>query len=32
MNSQTLIGIVVCITPLVLIIATLIVRGKKLFD
>jgi hypothetical protein len=32
MNSSTLIGIVVCVTPLVLIIATLIIRGKKLFD
>ena len=32
MNTSTLIGIVVCVTPLVLIIVTVIVRGKKLFD
>jgi hypothetical protein len=32
MNTSTLIGIVICATPLALIIATLIVRGKKLFD
>ena len=32
MNSSTLVGVVICATPLVLIIATIIVRGKKLFD
>jgi hypothetical protein len=32
MNSSTIIGIIICAMPLVLIIATIIIRGKKLFD
>jgi hypothetical protein len=32
MNTFTLIGVIITITPVVLIIATIIVRGKKLFD
>lgn len=32
MNSSTLIGIIICGTPLALIIVTIIIRGKKLFD
>jgi hypothetical protein len=32
MNAQTLVGVIVCVLPIVLIIATVIIRGKKLFD
>jgi hypothetical protein len=32
MKTQTILGIVAMILPWVLIIATVIVRGKKLFD
>jgi len=31
-TTSTIIGVIVTLTPLVLIIATVIVRGKKLFD
>ena len=32
MNAQTLVGVIVCVLPIVLIIATVVIRGKKLFD
>lgn len=32
MNAYTLIGAIIGLIPLVLIISTIIVRGKKLFD
>jgi hypothetical protein len=32
MNGLTLVGVVVTLTPIVLIVSTLLVRGKKLFD
>ena len=32
MTTYTLIGVVITLLPIILIIATVIVRGKKLFD
>ena len=32
MSAYTLIGVIITLTPLILIITTVIVRGKKLFD
>jgi len=31
-NTYTLVGVIITVLPIVLIIATVIVRGKKLFD
>jgi len=31
-SYKTLIGVIITVLPLVLIIATVVVRGKKLFD
>ena len=32
MNTYTVVGVVITVLPIILIIATVIVRGKKLFD
>ncbi len=32
MNTYTTVGVIITVLPLVLIIATVIIRGKKLFD
>jgi hypothetical protein len=32
MGTSTIIGVIITLTPIVLIIATIIIRGKKLFD
>ena len=32
MNDLTVVGVIIIVLPLVLIIATVIIRGKKLFD
>jgi len=32
MPNLTLVGVIITVLPLILIIATVIVRGKKLFD
>lgn len=32
MNTYTLVGVIITVLPLVLIIATVVIRGKKLFD
>ncbi len=32
MNTFTLVGVIITVLPIVLIIATVIIRGKKLFD
>ena len=32
MTTYTLIGVIITLLPIILIIATVIVRGKKLFD
>jgi hypothetical protein len=31
-NGLTLVGVIITVLPIVLIIATVIIRGKKLFD
>jgi len=32
MTAQTLVGVIITVLPIVLIIATIVIRGKKLFD
>jgi hypothetical protein len=32
MNNLTLVGVIITVLPIVLIIVTVVVRGKKLFD
>jgi hypothetical protein len=32
MNTFTLVGVIITLLPIVLIIVTVIIRGKKLFD
>lgn len=32
MHNLTLVGVIITVLPIVLIIATVVVRGKKLFD
>jgi len=32
MGTSTTIGVIITLTPIILIIATIIIRGKKLFD
>jgi hypothetical protein len=32
MNTYTLVGVIITVLPIVLIIATVVIRGKKLFD
>lgn len=32
MGTSTVVGVIITLTPIVLIIITVIVRGKKLFD
>lgn len=32
MNNLTLVGVIITVLPIVLIIVTVVIRGKKLFD
>ena len=32
MNTYTVVGVIITVLPIILIIATVIIRGKKLFD